>query len=150
MLVIKGDRHRCEVSRSDVICRESFISGRCGGDQHILVEYRCLPFRRLCSSPTWICKDRAAEISDHFSEPTPYGSGSRICTQNGNPGKWKHGLNLWTHGGLILSHSHMPLARHFRAPSLPSFASASALESIGSFWLETSPPAPMSQMSLRV
>ena len=46
--------------------------------------------------------------------PAPYfmfhvalcGSGSRICTQNGNPGKWTHGLNLWSHG-LILTHSHM-------------------------------------------
>lgn len=23
------------------------------------------------------------------------------CTRNGNPGKWKHGLNPWSHGGLI-------------------------------------------------
>ena len=36
-----------------------------------------------------------------------YGGGSKICTQNRNPGKWKHGLNLWSHGGSILTHTHI-------------------------------------------
>ena len=31
-----------------------------------------------------------------------HGGGSRV---NGNPGKWKHGLNLWSHG-LILTPGH--------------------------------------------
>ena len=26
-----------------------------------------------------------------------HGSGCKICTQNGNPGKWKHALNVWSH-----------------------------------------------------
>ena len=33
------------------------------------------------------------------------GSGSKNCTQNGNPGKWKHGLNPWSHCDLILTHT---------------------------------------------
>ena len=28
-------------------------------------------------------------------------------TQNGHPGKWKHGLNLWCRGGFISTHRQM-------------------------------------------
>ena len=70
------------------------VLGAPTGSQAKAAPFRCLPIG-------------SAKRSEDLQPRDAYGSGSKIRAQNRNPGKWKHALNLWSHGGLIWTHTHV-------------------------------------------
>ena len=102
---------------SNCLTKPSKLYCPCSGESSQLCNFRPSRQQHRPSGPSepLHCGRAAQEAvkTSSCSESRPSQSNRwqwvKICTQNGNPGKWKHGLNLCCHGGFILTRSQICL-----------------------------------------